>query len=782
MSKYMPVGWGHGSGTVSPEHDTHILVPLLGQEVELDDTDCVMVVLFPRAKEMNGSVDLSTTVMNPMRQAERIFIRRNNSESRSTLDKIDIPHSGGSVTNEQYHKVVRAKFLEIVKAAHINVTEFESIDKDEVFVKLHILRNGEVIKHMAEQCSYRMPVKDSAYGRLEPGAAAMQNDDGGQVPLYLEYTQKQDEFFEPFKPIDQVRILRMYLSRWFGLSEMKTQGIISDFFPTSNYQEVLELMESWGRKRNVLEFPNHIHDDDIKNYFGEEFGFYVHWNTFYIRCLAPLALLGLVHYVITHTYIKGSSTLGYIRIGFAVLVSCWAAVVSQVYKMRSKRIKQSWGLTDITRLETQRPSWDANVSGPWMTCRTTFANVCVFLYIVLVFGVVIGIGVLRARRTELDYDDYPLIYSVITALVIKIGNFLWSKVAKKLVDLQNYHTEERWNASMIYFLSSVKIIVAMWPFVLTLFLKRSLAVQCGHSLDSAAAKVWDPKDFGNASSWTAGSLQAVKQYYTYEPHPGRTCIAGCFPEDPRIANAWTYTDCFYTTKDNLMTFFWINLATELVFLAIPVILARYEIHKELSKASGKQSYTWLQMQAKLQQVAPYEFASWGGSFVEDFNEAAIGYAIVVCFGMLTPVLCFFAFLASILTLRLRAYRMTHVTGRPFPLASTGIGNWEDLFNIINIGGIVCSSLLVINIAPVMHWDWAHKLMMLIGLQYGLFFVRSAVDVLIPETPPDVIRIDDYNDRLKATLTESAHVRLSKDSTEQYHYGNIDLSLNPAGTK
>merc|ERR1712190_421724 len=112
-------------------------------------------------------------------------------------------------------------------------------------------------------------------------------------------------------------------------------------------------------------------------------------------------------------------------------------------------------------------------------------------------------------------------------------------------------------------------------------------------------------------------------------------------------------------------------------------------------ASEESDYSLLQYQEKCHDQARYEYASWGGSYVEDFLEVVLGFAVLVCFGIICPLLAVVGSVMQIVEYRLLAYRMTWVTCRPFPNGSSGIDEWSKMLEVIIYLAMVVNSLLVV---------------------------------------------------------------------------------------
>jgi hypothetical protein len=212
----------------------------------------------------------------------------------------------------------------------------------------------------------------------------------------------------------------------------------------------------------------------------------------------------------------------------------------------------------------------------------------------------------------------------------------------------------------------------------------------------------------------------------------------------------------------------------LVNIILPMFIVRSKIKAEMEKSGDEKPYTWLQTQAKCFEVAPYEYYSWGGSFDEDFVEYAVQFAILVCFGMMLPVIAFIGLLATMIIHRLLAFRMVNVTCRPFPDPSDGIGVWQDIFSLITMLAVVINTgLVVVAMEPVRNWSLLHKGITFLALQHLLVAIRISVGWMIHDEPEDVMHIRDINHEFKISQLRKRHTHASDE--KKADFSKVDLS-------
>jgi len=266
----------------------------------------------------------------------------------------------------------------------------------------------------------------------------------------------------------------------------------------------------------------------------------------------------------------------------------------------------------------------------------------------------------------------------------------------------------------------------------------------------------------------------------------QTCMKGCFPtfceKDVRNDQAHNthvvcITSCFLTLQKTLDYIFVSHTIFMLVFLTIPIVTIRISVWKEIykrdhegvdppsiltwftqclscrEKSGSYEKYSLLQYQEKCHQEAPYEYESWGGSYVEDFLEVILCFAVLACFGIVCPWLTFFGLCAACGEYRLLAWRMTWVTARPFPQGSQGIGDWLQVIEFIIYVAIVMNSLLIVCSLQTHLDDWRPRMKALFvcGWFMCLSMVKMLMKIVLARPPSFALRAADKNNEFTTKI-------------------------------
>eukprot|EP00416_Gambierdiscus_australes_P005559 CAMPEP_0171129890 /NCGR_PEP_ID=MMETSP0766_2-20121228/119805_1 /TAXON_ID=439317 /ORGANISM="Gambierdiscus australes, Strain CAWD 149" /LENGTH=525 /DNA_ID=CAMNT_0011593113 /DNA_START=126 /DNA_END=1700 /DNA_ORIENTATION=- len=458
-------------------------------------------------------------------------------------------------------------------------------------------------------------------------------------------------------------------------------------------------------------------------------------------------------------------------------------------KSNMARLNQKWGTENMQGLEFTLDSYDPKLEG---NLQTRLAKLMMSLAVptyMFLFATIV---------TVLDrYATYHPIwgYSFFLTFLMKIMSFGWRRVAFSLASRQNHRTQRRLNNVLIVSLSIVKIFVAVFPFVRKAFLMPLETLWCKDTLSEVARFLYPNgtwplgvdsetlRQYTGTTQIPDSELDFLKRAIIPQQGGTQTCISVCFPKkcEPRTdpKEPWLCeTNCMHSLTYSLITFYVTHFVLTCLYILIPAVHTTSSVFQELRKARRETGevagYSFIQFQAKCHQNAAYVFASWGGSYVEDFLEVLVGYSVLVCFGLWNPIMTVVGCGALILEYRLLAFRMTNVTCRPFPRCSEGIGVWQDVFEPIGMLGVTCNVLvMVLLLEPIRSMSWPWKLVHFILFEKAIVLTSLIVVYVWPDTPNDVIRIDDFNAHFKRRFNQEVTVL---GAYRRPNYSHIDVAL------
>eukprot|EP00439_Symbiodinium_sp_Y106_P022827 s258_g2.t2 len=734
----------------SDAEDNMVKLPGLLPRLPLrDDTnDCTMALVFPR------EVDQDKIVEEPYEKLKRIFIATGNEHSSDKFAELTKRLDDEALPLAEYQTHVRRFLIEIVAESGLVMSSFPSVDEDEDFLKIYLPLDGPVIQHMAEHLEYTMPYKESVYKQVKehgpyPGKEPMRDIQLRPLVAWDKFTVEDASRFEDFSMRDSIRILEFWLDQWVSLDEMERQGIIKCYFPCPEGEALKTLHNHFLNLCKWVHFQGE-QADELRKYFGEEIGFYFRFLGYVCHAMSFLGIVGLVIYVSRHpawhsdSYIPQQS-MGYLRSGLALVYSVWAAILLIFWTITTARICVRWGVNDIEDYEQINPDWDPR---PPSAFRPLIVNVLTGGYLAAYVG---AISAVLNWQFSLQDDEDPGLGAyapLVLTVLIKFGSLSWTWIAPAIVRLENHRREDDKVEKLSVILAVVKIFVALFPFISSCFLATLYQSTCGDTFEEAAAATFP--NYASFAPLSPESMEALKPY-SFEKD-GRFCFHGCHPASAAAAEVWAETTCDKSVSANLKTYFFFTVALDLVFLIIPIVISANEIRQERRKQerAGKDfEYSLLQWEAK---KFKYEWNSWGGDKINDNLDLTISYAVVVCFGIISPIMATVCLLSLLISLRLRCYRMIYATRRPLPRASTGLGVWEYIYTGINMVAVVINvGLAAVFFYPMRVKRASEKFMIFVIGEHVVLLVQFIFRLIVPAKPADISHIEAYNMHVKKVL-------------------------------
>lgn len=765
---------------------------LFGSELVIDTQGFAICFVFARGKAAGGTIDEDETVAAPVEKAKDIFVRKMNADSWQTLeDGFDVLQSGESVTQLVYQDLVRSKFVELCQRTSFKVDTFESIDGDEVFMRVGLDRGGVMIQELAERYRYRMPFTEEAYEDMDawgnwPGKEPMQNKYGQTVCGFASYKVEMARFFQPFRQVDEIRLILLRLDRWIDLAAMLEQKVMVKYFPCSEALLLSHLMSRWARTSRMLCPPTLSGSQQVRDYFGEEVAFFFLFFSHYIRSVMVLAMVAIA-VPLSAAFLEDTRNQRWVQKVFSLTVLFWTVLFGRTWENISERYKQLWGMKDYEEHDIELSSYRPELEGTKeLSFRYMWGNMIVIAYLLFYIGLVFTLEWGMKGDNSASSSSWQ---ALALTILIRGLSFGWAKIVPLIARLQNHRTRAARNSSLAFSLCTVKVFIAVFPFFRLAFIANLSEPLCKQSADEVLASIWPAHkhDIQKLKMQLGDKLWSPYPYLYNITQDGRTqvCIEGCRPRSPAIflkGQVHDETSCTFELRETLFQFYILQGLLTVVFLLIPVILVKCAEMQESRRAAEKYDestveYTLLQYQAKCCDLAPYQFDSWGGSIVEDFLEVVINFALLSMFSVLVPMIAILAVPVNIMVFRLMAFRMTRITCRPEPHGAEGIGFWES--GVRGISQVAVAVNMACNVFlrwPLRDLPFGQKATWFIGLEHVALAVAAAAVYILP-LPSDVGVIAKYNEMLKSTLTPYAP--LPQPRAEKYDYSRVDIGMAPS---
>eukprot|EP00746_Dinoflagellata_sp_MGD_P005487 gnl/MRDRNA2_/MRDRNA2_110617_c0_seq1.p1 gnl/MRDRNA2_/MRDRNA2_110617_c0~~gnl/MRDRNA2_/MRDRNA2_110617_c0_seq1.p1 ORF type:complete len:766 (-),score=143.90 gnl/MRDRNA2_/MRDRNA2_110617_c0_seq1:136-2214(-) len=651
-------------------------------------------VVFPVKMEKDKD-KWAEPVSDCLAKAEKCFTKRTWATSK-TLFKEGMP-------KEQYHAVLRQELCKHLAgpSCGFNLGKIPTIDEDELFLLIALNRADARVK-IADRQEMRMPVSPDQY----PGGRTTCPTDeywGGKFhgdsycPIYMAYDARMEKKYSAFREVDILRMMRKRIRDFMHLDQMIAQGVIIKHFPVHKWEKLEEKHEKgWCRigLGTICQYPGKLsHGGDyVRDYFGEEVGFFFHWFNFYTEMLFLPAILGFILFF--RRFLMAEEEQRLVQCGFAFIMCLWSTFFTSSYRQRSNMKIEQWGMKNYDSVAAVRPEFDEKKRG---TTKESMQNA--FHWILAVFfmfetiGAVAGINGIRHIAKGLKDGETIMgmegkqaskMAKYMMTANIKIVDLVWKKLSPALSDCENWKTRQQLKSAKVSKLFVVKFIIYYYPFFYVAFIKEHI----------------------------------------------EGCPKGC-PEE---------------LQENLVVFFLTDIVTSIVGVVLPLLMTRRKVTSEITtavaaaKAHGSSKpYSYLQAQAK---CPKYE------GDTDDFMELILSMGFIMMFSVELPVMTAMALCCNLLKLRLLAYRFAYVSQRTEPNGQEGIGAWATIVEVVSVVGVVCNAgLMVFELEPMKSFSGVKKLALFVAIEHCMLVLQRIIVAARPPKTLSQVLVEETNEDL-----------------------------------
>jgi len=119
----------------------------------------------------------------------------------------------------------------------------------------------------------------------------------------------------------------------------------------------------------------------------------------------------------------------------------------------------------------------------------------------------------------------------------------------------------------------------------------------------------------------------------------------------------------------------------------------------------------------------------------DVMEIMITFGYVILFSASFPLLPMLGVIAVACELRVDAWKLCHLTKRPYPAESKGIGLWYDILQVMSFLGVMTNVAIVIFTADVFDGlDNVEKWILFVGLEHVMIILKLLIAAYTPDKP------------------------------------------------
>ena len=598
--------------------------------------------------------------------------------------------------------ILKSQFLKDAVSATVWLLEnqcgliprlYLSRDQDEIFCTLNCTE--QKLRMRADLREYKLQMKNPKEPGWE-GYKFMQvfpyvefSESMSNIQLLKTYdeTGEEAETGSLFNLIDKTRLVFGLISKALTLDHLIAYGILHDHYCVHQNLHLEQLKRDWASLAKVCTVQPLR---KIRTYFGERVAFYFAWIGFYYNVMIFAAGVGLLVYLFD-SYVAPNIShddmfLEYSAVFFSLFLCLWGTFFDQLWGRRQKELAWKWGTTNTTVIEEQRsefrgefyqdPVTGKKVKKSEPALRKYFKHAVsmnvALLFVSMVVAAVLGIFYYRYVST-ISNDKFGVTLSgVLNGLQIKVMNFVYYIVARKMNDWENHETESEYTEAL-----SVK-----------LFLFRF--INCYISL-----------------------------FYIAFLKPQ---FEGCINDD-----------CYGELAYQLVFIFGINMSLNLLELGMPYFKDKVNIWLEerAIQREREQNPTMRVAMSPTEREAkkaPYETP------LEDYMEMVCQYGYVVMFGSVLPLVTVLALIEILVEIRVDAWKLCNLTRRPFPQRTETIGVWFNIIQWVSFMGIITNVGLIMFTSHVFSCDIHTAWLRFLLLEHSFIILKLVISMVIPDEP------------------------------------------------
>ena len=324
-----------------------------------------------------------------------------------------------------------------------------------------------------------------------------------------------------------------------------------------------------------------------------------------------------------------------------------------------------WGQTNFESVEVTRPQYTGELRRSPITDdmdeihyedgkRTKFFLLAIstsLTIILMVLGIVAGLIILKSSlANKLMFSGVDFggpVCSVLNAIQILVFNFIYTKLAKWLTDLENHKTEDKYQDSLILKIFAFQFVNSFNSLCYIAFIK----------------------------SYNEGCL-VTNSEGKKEEIIGASCMGELYTQ--------------------LISIFIVSYIKNLVEVGQPFI--KYQLRKK-EKAKAKIANgnipkdKDIRTKVEAQIYLDYYVTSDTDGTIDDYMEVAIQFGYMTLFALAFPLSSILTFVGLWLEMFTDKLKVLKLVRRPHPLADKDIGTWWNIFSIICVFAIFSNTAL-----------------------------------------------------------------------------------------
>jgi len=674
---------------------------------------------------------------------------------------LDPPSEHGNQLPETHPKMVRFRknqkkreqVIERLKKPNVGlmVTRKRSPDGKAIFVLISC--SQERLEKEAELIELPTKLKEEFGG----GYAPFEIEDKKQY----ENSEKEFGFFR--KSIRHYLIKSIiegekeYNGADINIGRLVKAGVITKEYPLHTEPERQFLIDNWASPKAIFKRQPL---NEIRDYYGEDIGFYFAWLGFYTEWLYVASGVGLVAFIL-YMSDGGSESTGFgiwVITAYSIFLAFWATLFLEYWKRKSAQLSFDWGSEDWEESEQPRPDYYGNdVSGvysgghwipldpnkdygfPIPKSNKYYSTITRYIKIgagipllvtMLVAVVIITAAILSFRLFVETKNSFggDLAGGVANAISIIIMNSVWKYVAVKLNDWENHRTQSDYDNSLIFKIFIFYFVNSYTSLYYMAFFKNGTRFWGVDSLTDSCAI----SGYGTPSLISGGCVDGVT----------------------------------FQLATLLGTNMVIGQAKEVL---IPYIMSKIQLIRFI-KETGE-DITKIPQWERDSKLANYQ------GTLDEYSEMVIQFGYITLFASAFPLAPMMAVLNNIVEIRTDAFKFIDSTVRPDYKGATGIGNWYAVLEILGVIAVITNCLLIgysfSGIARLFDPQnrGYYTLAVIVCMEHGILFIKYIIATLIPDVPGQVVKQIAFQKFCKEQIAKQRELSTNVDSMK----GTDDLN-------
>eukprot|EP01038_Epipyxis_sp_PR26KG_P015834 gene15834-21454_t len=625
--------------------------------------------------------------------------------------------------------------------AGLEVFTYLSIQGDELFVMVYCPDN--VLEDFAQGIEYDMladPQKleeDLSKMNVSIAHNPLVTDKKPYELIFLNYKKDMRHLYQvpagddtPFSKLHRLKLIANLIQAPqidggcnLQITKMLLRKRLLAMFALHDRKVTSQLLDQiWEKSRMPWNIPVY----DLKQYFGEKIAlYYVFLGHYSLWLVGPSLISFTFQLVVWGTQNYSHPVLPF----FGVVIMAWSILMLEFWKRRESLTSLEWGMSTYEKEELPRPEFKGKVVKSYIngkdiifdppsrrTSRQALTSSAVSTFLMLVIAVVGSIYYMRFALASKLGSNTSIIASVLNAVQIQVFNMLYQILAVKLTNNENHRTDTQYEDSMIIKMFVFQFINSYISFFFLAFIAPFLERPSGVSTDFKGQ-----------------------------------CAA---------------TSCMIPLSLNLAIIFGVRLTiTNFINILIPYIMYRLKEKEETKGTEGKEftpaETDYLLMNYNVLQES-----------IQIYIDSAIQYGFTILFITALPIAVFCSLINNYAKAKFELWKLISFYQRPIPNGAQDIGQWQDIFNVVSIAGVVCNGAIICFTMSVLdgHVSQFGRMWVFIGFQWVLISLQLFIQFLIPDTPIEVEvqleRFEFINEKVIEKVAEDEVEKKDDDNEEE----------------